>query len=145
MLLTEFIVNQYSGLGLTSLLVVAALPLNKLENMSKTKVKSRSNCRFLAHPAHSQELRLLDSGAGLVTAALSPSPPTAKSSLAGVPRALDGLVGDFPPLNYCRTLSPKLVARRSRDCGRIFLQCRFESTELGQQARWKNKLVATSK
>ena len=76
MSLTESIVSQCFGQVPTLSPVAAALPLTKLEHMSKTRRLSQSNCRFLAHPAHFQELRLSDwSGVGLVAAALSPPPP----------------------------------------------------------------------
>ena len=75
MLSTEPIVSQCFGQEPISWLVVAALLSNKLENMSKTRARSQSNCRFVTHPAHSLSVGKNWSGVGFLTDLLSPSPP----------------------------------------------------------------------
>ena len=91
MLFTEFIVSQCSGQELILSLVVAALLLSKLENMSKINVKSQIDCRFVTHPTHSLFAQRLGtrnggqhwSGVGFLTDLLSPSPPTAVERSGG--------------------------------------------------------------
>jgi hypothetical protein len=76
MLLTEFTVSQCSGRVPILSPVAAALLSNKLKSTSSIRLKSQSNCRFLAHPLPAKSFACwLWSGVGLVTAALSPSPP----------------------------------------------------------------------
>jgi hypothetical protein len=55
-------------------------------------LRIKADCwRFVTHPTHSLSGGQNWSGVGFLSALLSPSPPTAKSGLAGVTRSSDGL------------------------------------------------------
>jgi hypothetical protein len=69
-------------------------------------------------PLSFRELCLSDSdGVGLVSHLLSPSPPTAKSGLVGVPRSLDGMDNAVDYLEHWRDLCRQHPACRIRLLG----------------------------
>ena len=94
--------SQCFGQVPTLLPVAEALPLNKLENMSRTRLRSQSDCgRQHARPislvgvASQNENLKISSFVERAIVASPAIPLTAKRStvLAGVPRSLDGNVG----------------------------------------------------
>lgn len=91
MSLTESIASQCFGQVLTLLPVVAALPLTKLENMSKIRLRSQSNCSSPHTRPISLDLKIpILVGRAIVTSPAIPLTAKRSTILAGVPRSLDG-------------------------------------------------------
>jgi hypothetical protein len=148
MLSIEFIASQCFGLELTSLPVVAALLSTKLENMSKIKVKSQINCSLVTHPTHSLSGSQIWSGVGFLSHLLSPSPPTAKSGLVGVPRSLDGVGIYYSQIYYLRSGDRKIeipwgsLAVKLSPHAKFFIfyaSTRSRSVRLAKSALWRDR------
>lgn len=116
--------------------------------MLRIKLQSQINCSLVTHPSLCLSVSQIWSGVGFLPRLLSPSPPTAKSGLAGVPRSLDGFKSDryykhyYPYVKFLLSTGVRIGEAQGLSWGRVFEDCTaievFETWTDGQRKPPKN-------